>query len=160
VVLIISRFLRDSKIENCFHAARAALGNASEEWRGNARTIDIPLAKEGFYDSLAAPKTRPNMSPPSWQAQIKQNPMSQVVFQETKTFQLHEKDTGSADVQIVRLTDRINHLTQHLAGHNKDHSTRRGLLQMVARRRKLLDYLKANSEERYKTLLTSLKLRR
>jgi small subunit ribosomal protein S15 len=86
--------------------------------------------------------------------------MSQVVFQDTKTFKLHEKDTGSADVQIVRLTDRINHLTQHLAGHSKDHSTRRGLLQMVARRRKLLDYLRANSEERYKTLLTSLKLRR
>ena len=86
--------------------------------------------------------------------------MIQVVFQDTQSFKLHDKDTGSADVQVVRLTDRINHLTQHLATNAKDHSSRRGLLQMVARRRKLLDYLKAHSEERYKTLLASLKLRR
>ena len=97
---------------------------------------------------------------PSWQAKPTNVKMSQVAFQDTKAFQLHEKDTGSADVQVVRLTDRINHLTQHLATNAKDHSTRRGLLQMVARRRKLLDYLKVNSEERYKALLVSLKLRR
>ena len=52
-----------------------------------------------------------------------------------KEFQLHEKDTGSADVQIAVLTERINHLTEHLKSHLKDHSSRRGLLQMVARRR-------------------------
>jgi small subunit ribosomal protein S15 len=86
--------------------------------------------------------------------------MSQVVFQDTQAFKLHDKDTGSADVQVVRLTDRIIHLTQHLSGHSKDHSTRRGLLRMVALRRKLLDYLKANDSERYQKLLTSLKLRR
>jgi len=86
--------------------------------------------------------------------------MSQVVFQDIQAFKLHEKDTGSADVQVVRLTDRINHLTQHLTSNTKDHSTRRGLLRMVALRRKLLDYLKANDLERYQKLLTSLKLRR
>jgi small subunit ribosomal protein S15 len=86
--------------------------------------------------------------------------MSQVVFQDTQAFKLHEKDTGSADVQVVRLTDRINHLTQHLTSNTKDHSTRRGLLRMVALRRKLLDYLKVNDLERYQKLLTSLKLRR
>lgn len=79
---------------------------------------------------------------------------------DTKAFQLHDKDTGSADVQVAILTDRINHLTQHLSAHSKDHSTRRGLLKMVARRRKLLDYLKLTAEERYTKLLKSLGLRR
>lgn len=86
--------------------------------------------------------------------------MSQTATNEIKSFQLHEKDTGSADVQIARLTDRINHLTQHLATNSKDHSSRRGLLQMVARRRKLLDYLKVTEESRYSSLLKALKLRR
>lgn len=86
--------------------------------------------------------------------------MSQTATNEIKSFQLHEKDTGSADVQIARLTDRINHLTQHLSTNSKDHSSRRGLLQMVARRRKLLDYLKVTEEGRYSSLLKALKLRR
>ena len=86
--------------------------------------------------------------------------MSQTATNDIKSFQLHEKDTGSADVQIARLTDRINHLTQHLSTNGKDHSSRRGLLQMVARRRKLLDYLKSTEEGRYSSLLKSLKLRR
>ena len=77
-----------------------------------------------------------------------------------QAFQLHEKDTGSADVQVAILTERINYLTQHLASHAKDHSTRRGLLKMVARRRKLLDYLKLTAGERYQKLLKSLNLRR
>jgi small subunit ribosomal protein S15 len=77
-----------------------------------------------------------------------------------QTFQLHDKDTGSSDVQVAILTERINHLTQHLTAHSKDHSTRRGLLKMVARRRKLLDYLKLTSNERYQKLLKSLNLRR
>ena len=77
-----------------------------------------------------------------------------------QAFQLHEKDTGSADVQVAILTERINYLTQHLASHAKDHSTRRGLLKRVARRRKLLDYLKLTAGERYQKLLTSLNLRR
>lgn len=77
-----------------------------------------------------------------------------------KAFQLHDKDTGSSDVQVAILTERINALTQHLGTHSKDHSTRRGLLKMVARRRKLLDYLKLTSNDRYQTLLKSLSLRR
>ena len=86
--------------------------------------------------------------------------LSQVVYRDTKSFQLHDKDTGSADVQIVRLTDRINYLSDHFAKNAKDHHGRRGLLKMVARRRKLLDYLRVNSEERYKSLIAELKLRR
>jgi small subunit ribosomal protein S15 len=73
---------------------------------------------------------------------------------------LHEKDTGSADVQIAVLTERINHLTEHLKSHVKDHSSRRGLLQMVARRRGLLDYLKRTTPERYQAALDKLNLRK
>lgn len=77
-----------------------------------------------------------------------------------QALQLHEKDTGSADVQVALLTKRINELTEHLKSHVKDHSSRRGLLQMVARRRKLLDYLKRTANERYKSALEKLGLRR
>ena len=73
---------------------------------------------------------------------------------------VHETDTGSSSVQIARLTERINHLTEHLAIHKKDVSSRRGLLMLVAQRRKLLDYTKRTDEERYNGLLKSLELRR
>jgi small subunit ribosomal protein S15 len=75
-------------------------------------------------------------------------------------FRLHDKDTGSADVQIALLTDRINQLTEHLKENRKDHSSRRGLLKLVATRRSLLDYLKRTSQERYKTVIEKLNLRK
>lgn len=75
-------------------------------------------------------------------------------------FQIHEKDTGSADVQIALLTQRINHLTDHFKAHAKDHSSRRGLLMMVAKRRSLLDYLKRTESDRYKAILEKLNLRK
>jgi small subunit ribosomal protein S15 len=74
--------------------------------------------------------------------------------------QLHEKDTGSADVQIALLTRRINDLTGHLKANAKDHSSRRGLLKLVATRRRLLDYLKRTASERYQTVLEKLSLRK
>jgi small subunit ribosomal protein S15 len=77
-----------------------------------------------------------------------------------KEFQLHEKDTGSADVQVALLTRRISQLTDHLKSHAKDHSSRRGLLKMVAMRRSLLDYLSKSEAERYKKLLEKLNLRK
>ena len=80
----------------------------------------------------------------------------------TKTieqFKLHEKDTGSADVQIALLTQRINHLTEHLQGNTKDHSSRRGLLMMVGQRRRLLDYLHDTDIARYQAVTKKLKLR-
>ncbi len=86
--------------------------------------------------------------------------MSEATTTDSTSFKIHEKDTGSADVQVALLSKRINDLTQHLGKHQKDHSTRRGLLQMVARRRKLLDYLKLTANERYQKLLKSLGLRR
>jgi small subunit ribosomal protein S15 len=81
----------------------------------------------------------------------------------TKTigdFRLHEKDTGSADVQVALLTRRINQLTDHLQQHQKDHSSRRGLLMMVGQRRRLLDYLHSTDSDRYQALTKKLKLRR
>ena len=80
--------------------------------------------------------------------------------QDIQALRLHEKDTGSADVQVALLTHRINQLTEHFKTHVKDHSSRRGLLQMVARRRKLLDYLKRTSNDRYKSALEKLSLRK
>ena len=75
-------------------------------------------------------------------------------------FRLHEKDTGSADVQIALLTERINHLTEHLQKNKKDHSSRRGLLIMVGQRRRLLDYLHNTNIRRYQTITKKLKLRK
>jgi small subunit ribosomal protein S15 len=77
-----------------------------------------------------------------------------------KDYQLHEKDTGSADYQVASLTKRILHLTAHLVIHKKDFSSRRGLLRAVAERRRHLDYLRNSSEERYQKLIKSLGLRR
>ncbi|MBI5383684.1 MAG: 30S ribosomal protein S15 [Verrucomicrobia bacterium] len=75
-------------------------------------------------------------------------------------FRLHEKDTGSADVQIAILTDQINALTEHLQKNKKDHSSRRGLLMMVGKRRRLLDYLHNNDTARYQAVTKRLKLRK
>ncbi len=77
-----------------------------------------------------------------------------------KEFQLHEKDTGSADVQVALLTGRILQLTEHLKSHAKDHSSRRGLLKMVATRRSLLDYLSRSENDRYKSVIEKLNLRK
>ena len=75
-------------------------------------------------------------------------------------FRLHDKDTGSADVQIALLTHRINQLTDHLKVYRKDHSSRRGLLKLVATRRSLLDYLKRTQQDRYKSVIEKLNLRK
>ena len=72
----------------------------------------------------------------------------------------HDKDTGSSEVQIALLTSRIAHLTEHLKTHRKDFHSRRGLLMMAARRRKLLDYLKKNELKRYQAIVEKLCLRR
>jgi len=73
---------------------------------------------------------------------------------------VHEVDTGSPEVQIALLSERINYLTEHFKVHKKDHHSRRGLLKLVSRRRKLLDYLKNCDTNRYKTLIERLGIRR
>ena len=73
---------------------------------------------------------------------------------------LSDTDTGSPEVQIALLTARINHLTEHFKTHKKDHHSRRGLLMLVGRRRRLLDYVKKNDVERYRAIIAKLGLRR
>ncbi|MDK2823067.1 MAG: small subunit ribosomal protein [Clostridia bacterium] len=77
-----------------------------------------------------------------------------------KQFQIHENDTGSPEVQIAILTNRINYLTEHLKEHKKDHHSRRGLLKMVGQRRGLLNYLMKNDIERYRKIISILGIRR
>ena len=74
-------------------------------------------------------------------------------------FQVHDTDTGSADVQIAMLTDRINRLSKHLQANKKDHSSRRGLLKMIGQRKRLLSYVQQNSQEKYKDLISRLGIR-
>jgi small subunit ribosomal protein S15 len=75
-------------------------------------------------------------------------------------YKLHDKDSGSPEVQIALLTERITYLTDHFKVHKKDHHSRRGLLRLVGRRRRLLDYLKANKIERYRAIVKELGLRK
>jgi len=75
-------------------------------------------------------------------------------------YRLHDKDSGSPEVQIALLSERIKGLTEHFQAHKKDHASRRGLLKLVGRRRKLLDYLKNNKIEQYRSLIKQLNLRK
>ncbi len=75
-------------------------------------------------------------------------------------FKLHETDTGSPEVQVGLLTHRISYLTDHLKVHKKDHHSRRGLLMLVGRRRRLLNYVKNKDVKRYRTIIETLGLRR
>ena len=76
------------------------------------------------------------------------------------SFGLHEGDTGSPEVQIAILTERINHLTEHLKEHKNDHHSRRGLLMMVGQRRGILDYLSSLDIERYRAIISRLNIRK
>jgi len=75
-------------------------------------------------------------------------------------FRVHEGDTGSPEVQVALLTERINGLTEHFKAHTKDHHSRRGLLMLIGKRRGLLEYLKAKDAERYRALIDRLGIRR
>ena len=89
--------------------------------------------------------------------------MAFAVEQKSQTigkYRIHKSDSGSPEVQVALLSQRISQLTEHFKTHKKDHHSRRGLLSMVARRRKLLNYLKDRNPERYKTVIQSLGIRR
>lgn len=87
--------------------------------------------------------------------------MSSKAKQETiKEYATSKNDSGSPEVQVALLTSRINQLTEHFATHKKDHHSRRGLLTMVGRRRRLLDYLKSKDSERYENLIKKLGIRK
>ena len=76
------------------------------------------------------------------------------------SYRTHDKDTGSPEVQVALLSERISYLTEHFKSNDKDHHSRRGLLKLVSRRRRLLDYLKSESPERYHRLIERLGLRK
>jgi small subunit ribosomal protein S15 len=87
------------------------------------------------------------------------------MLQEKKTelvlkYRQHEKDTGSPEVQVALLSERINYLTEHFKTHKKDHHSRRGLLKLVGQRRRLLDYLRKIDQNRYKVLIESVGIRK
>ena len=105
------------------------------------------------------------MGPTAWKRSTTRprtrNEMSDMPKQTTiDEHKLHDTDTGSPEVQIALLTERINHLTEHLKVHAKDHHSRRGLLMLVGRRRRLLDYVKDRDVERYRSIIAKLGLRR
>ena len=75
-------------------------------------------------------------------------------------YRLHDKDTGSPEVQIALLTERINGLTEHFKTHSKDHHSRRGLLKLIGQRRGLIDYLRKSDTERYRSIIEKLGIRR
>jgi small subunit ribosomal protein S15 len=85
---------------------------------------------------------------------------SQAKRQTIEQFRLREGDTGSSEVQVALLTQRINDLSEHFKAHGKDHHSRRGLLALVSQRRRLLDYLRRSGPERYQALIDRLGLRR
>ena len=87
---------------------------------------------------------------------LKPNKKSKII----KEYKVHEKDTGSSDVQIAILTKQIEELTKHLKKHPKDNHSRLGLLKMIAKRRKLLDYLMSDDEKRYKKIIKKLGLKK
>jgi small subunit ribosomal protein S15 len=86
--------------------------------------------------------------------------VAEVKKQTVAKYRVHKTDSGSPEVQVALLSQRITQLTEHFKTHKKDHGSRRGLLTMVSRRRRLLNYLKANDVERYKKLIASLGIRR
>lgn len=104
--------------------------------------------------------TEPSPAPYSRESNYKTMSTAVVKPEIIQQYKIHEKDTGSSEVQIALLTARINHLTEHLRTHRKDFHSRRGLLQMASRRRKLLDYLKRTNLPKYNELLQKLNLRK
>ncbi len=86
--------------------------------------------------------------------------MSQEKLEIIQNFRMHDTDTGSTDVQVALLTQRINELTGHFKTHTKDHHSRRGLLKIVGQRRRLLDYMKRRDAERYRQVIERLGIRK
>jgi small subunit ribosomal protein S15 len=101
---------------------------------------------------MSKPKTQPNQATMTITKEQKQSL--------TETFRRQPGDTGSPEVQIATLTTRINGLTEHMRGHDKDYASRRGLLLMVSRRRRLLDYLKREKPQKYADIIQKLEIRK
>ncbi len=122
------------------------------DWNGDAGGPRFPTRRAGVTEPVRVP----------YSPEIQHETMSTAVVKPEiiAQYKTHEKDTGSSEVQIALLTARINHLTEHLRTHRKDFHSRRGLLQMASRRRKLLDYLKRTDLPKYNEMLQKLNLRK
>jgi len=132
---------------------------ARHDWCGIPPHWNGDAGQAGFY-TPAGRAARDLQGSPTV-VQLNQINMPTVVKPEIiAEYKTHEKDTGSSEVQVALLTARINHLTEHLRTHRKDFHSRRGLLQMASRRRKLLDYLKHHNLPKYNELLQKLNLRK
>ncbi len=116
-----------------------------------------PARASARIPSGAFPRERPGPDPALQEANHHAMPDTAATIAEHRQ---HETDTGSPEVQIALLSGRISHLTEHLKVHKKDHHGRRGLLMLVGRRRRLLDYLRRNDVDRYRQLIAKLGLRR
>ena len=130
--------------------------NGDERIQTASGCASLPRQRQRAAKPGPTPTTRRNSHP--WHVQLPTNlpPKADTITEH----RLHDTDTGSPEVQIALLTDRINHLTEHLKVHKKDHHSRRGLLMLVGRRRRLLDYVKKNDVERYRAIIAKLGLRR
>jgi small subunit ribosomal protein S15 len=120
-----------------------------------------PPAETPWLDADAG---GPHIRPPNHQVSLFES-KSMAIAAERKTdliskFRTHESDTGSPEVQIALLTERIQHLTEHFKTHSKDHHSRRGLLQLVSQRRRLLDYLMRSEFQRYRKVIKELNIRK
>ena len=126
----------------------SSITNLSNHLLERNGTLAHPKVRIHKFESHVSRTIQINMS-----EQVKK----QNIIEDNRT---HEKDTGSSEVQIALLSARIAHLTEHLKTHRKDFHSRRGLLMMAARRRKLLDYLKKSDLKRYQAIIDKLKLRK
>ncbi len=125
-------------------------------WRDSSVGAGLSLQNAGFPLFSAVP----TKGRPAKVAGLNQNNSMSESTINPADFKVHATDTGSSDYQVALLSQRILHLTAHLGIHKKDVSSRRGLLKLVAQRRKLLDYTRSQSEERYQKLIKGLNLRR
>ncbi|MBM3663873.1 MAG: 30S ribosomal protein S15 [Actinobacteria bacterium] len=154
---------RRSCAATCVGAQRSAAATlTAPAWPDGSRSSPVPSSGSGRFrgpgpipDRPAAPAAPQELHVTNRQP-TNLPPKSDTIAKHRQ----HDSDTGSPEVQIALLTDRINHLTEHLKVHKKDHHSRRGLLMLVGKRRRFLDYLSANDVERYRALIAELGLRR
>jgi small subunit ribosomal protein S15 len=130
------------------------LEQANKAWPANISTSRGTSRLDGRESLACSPGPTLPLAPRSL---YKHMPDKQATIAEHR---LHETDTGSPEVQIAILTERIAHLTEHLKVHSGDHHTRRGLMKLIGRRRRLLDYVRRNDVERYREIIGRLGIRR
>ena len=131
----------------CFARTPVASGDRSN-WIGS----------DGLRIAGSWPGTKPRKKRTTMAVNLP--PKNETIATMAKAFELAENDTGSPEIQIALLSDRITHLTEHMKVHKKDHHSRRGLQMLVGKRRRLLDYVKDNDVERYRSVIAHLGLRR